>query len=79
MPLSRGIAFDFKHQTFIFIAKNNLNDDFAIEVFIDFERKTYYFNRIFDDQMQLFDVVMFDHYAVLIGYDAHKLIYHSIF
>jgi len=29
--------------------------------------------------MHLFDVAMFDHYAVLIGYDAHKLIYHSIY
>jgi hypothetical protein len=24
-------------------------------------------------------VVVFDFYAILIGYDAHKLIYHSVF
>ena len=29
--------------------------------------------------MQLFDVAMFEHFAILIGYDAHKLIYHSVY
>ena len=29
--------------------------------------------------MLLFDVVVFDTYALLIGDDAHKIIYHSIY
>ena len=29
--------------------------------------------------MVLYDIQMFDFYAVLVGYDAHKLIFHSLY
>jgi len=46
---------------------------------VDFKNNEYYFNRFYRNEMLLFDVVVFDTYALLIGDDAHKIIYHSIY
>lgn len=35
--------------------------------------------RFYVDEMAIFDVKIFEHFAVLIGYDAHKVVYHSIY
>jgi hypothetical protein len=29
--------------------------------------------------MQIYDVAIFETYAILIGYDAHKVVYHSVY
>jgi hypothetical protein len=51
----------------------------AIEVFVNFTDQSYYVNRVFADELQFYDVKMYPEYAILIGNDAHKLIYHSIY
>jgi hypothetical protein len=37
------------------------------------------FLRIYKEDMQLFDVEVQEHWAVLIGYDAHRIVYHSVY
>ena len=29
--------------------------------------------------MAIFDIKMFEQFAILIGYDAHKVVYHSVY
>lgn len=78
IPLARAIAFAHNVQTFFFIAEA-YNQEYAVEVFVNFNDGSYYFNRYYEDEMQLNDVIIFPQYAILVGYDAHKLIYHSIY
>ena len=54
-------------------------EDYAVEVFINFADNTYYFNRFYMDDMAIFDVYMWDNFAVLVGDDAHRVIFHSVY
>lgn len=46
---------------------------------MNFTSKGYFFNRYYLDEMQLYDVEVFEDYAILIGYDAHKVVFHSVY
>jgi hypothetical protein len=39
----------------------------------------YHKNRYYLNEMVIHDVQMFKDFAILVGFDAHKIIYHSIF
>lgn len=53
--------------------------DYALEVFIDFQSGSYYFNKRYQQDMQIFDIDVHEHWAILIGYDAHRVVYHSVY
>lgn len=48
-----------------------------MEIFVNGDE--YYFNKIYSRDMEIFDVYVSEHYAVLIGSETHKIIYHSIY
>jgi hypothetical protein len=50
-----------------------------VEVFVNVSSKQFYFNRYYMDEMQIYDVAIYETYAILIGYDAHRVVYHSVF
>ncbi|CAD8070580.1 unnamed protein product [Paramecium sonneborni] len=75
--LKNIVSFDFYQKTFIFVANTDSGDPYAIEVFLD--NNDYYFNRIYSKDMDIFDVYMGEHYAILIGQEIHRVIYHSIY
>lgn len=54
-------------------------EDYAVEVFVNLEDNTYYFNRFYMDDMAIFDVYMWSNFAVLVGDDAHRVIFHSVY
>lgn len=72
-------TFDHYLNTFFLVAKTNTQLYYAVEIFIDYEIKSYYYNNLYIDEMIINDVNVFEHYAVLIGDDGHKIIYHSIY
>lgn len=49
-------AFDHKGNTFIFIATSTNNQDYACEVFVNFEKNTFFVNRYYEDEMVLYDI-----------------------
>ncbi|TNV75014.1 hypothetical protein FGO68_gene2284 [Halteria grandinella] len=71
--------FDFYHNTFFIVAQTNTFLEYAVEVFINFELQQYYFNSLYLDEMSINSVNVFEHYAVLVGEDGHKIVYHSIY
>ncbi|CAD8153468.1 unnamed protein product [Paramecium octaurelia] len=72
-------TFDHYQNTFFLIAKTNTQLYYAVEIFVDFQTKSYYYNNLYIDEMIINNVNVFEHYAVLIGDDGHKIIYHSIY
>lgn len=46
---------------------------------MDLRTYQYYFNNFYIDELTVNSVAVFEHYAVLIGEDAHKIVYHSIY
>mgnify|MGYP001810465304 CR=1 FL=1 len=46
---------------------------------MDLENRKHYFNTYYIDEMTINDVSVFDHYAILVGEDGHKIVYHSIY
>ncbi|CAD8183034.1 unnamed protein product [Paramecium octaurelia] len=79
ITISNGQSFDFYDNTFFIVAKTINKQDFAIEVFVNQVTYDYYINNYFFDEMTINDVNVFQYYAVLIGDDGHKIIYHSIY
>ncbi|CAD8200861.1 unnamed protein product [Paramecium pentaurelia] len=75
--LKNIVSFDFYQKTFILVANTDQGDPYAIEVFL--QDNDYYFNRIYSKDMDIFDVYMGEHYAILIGQEIHRVIYHSIY
>ena len=61
------------------VAETMTMQDYCVEVFLNFNNNQYYFNRFYMDDMAIYDVKMYETFAVLIGYDAHKIVYHSIY
>ena len=61
--------------------------DYALEVFIDLSTGDYYLNkynnilhpRLYTQDMQLMDIEVHDYWAILIGLDAHRVVYHSVY
>ncbi|CAD8186166.1 unnamed protein product [Paramecium octaurelia] len=79
ITISHAHSFDFYDNTFFIVAKTINKQDFAIEVFVNQVTYDYYINNYFFDEMTINDVNVFQYYAVLIGDDGHKIIYHSIY
>lgn len=79
VELKQALAFDFHESTFFFIAHTKNRQEYALEVFVDFEQQVYYFNRLYQEDMEIFDVKVQKHWAVLIGKDIHKVVYHSVY
>ncbi|CAK82973.1 unnamed protein product (macronuclear) [Paramecium tetraurelia] len=77
--ISHAHSFDFYDNTFFIVAKTINKQDFAIEVFVNQVTYDYYINNYFFDEMTINDVNVFQYYAVLIGDDGHKIIYHSVY
>lgn len=73
-----GSDFDHFGNTFFVIAESINKEDYAAEFFLNHTNKTYYLNRNFVDEMQFYDVKVYERYALLIGYDVHKIVTHSI-
>lgn len=75
-----GSDFDFYGSTFYIIAQSlPSNYDYAVEVFLDFADLNYYVNKYVVEEMKFYDVKVYPSYAILIGYDAHEILYHSIY
>lgn len=45
VSIKNAKAFDFYEKTFFFIASSFDNNDYALEVFVDFKKEEFYFNR----------------------------------
>lgn len=70
IPIKHGKAFDFYHQTFIIIAEElTTHYDYAIEYFVDIYSRKSYKNRVYSNQYKLYDIDMFENYAILSGND----------
>lgn len=50
---------------------------YALEVLVN--EDSYYFNKIYSKDMDIFDVWVGEHVAILIGSEVHRVIYHSVF
>jgi hypothetical protein len=48
-------------------------------VFVNIHQRDYFYNTFYIDEMTINDVNVFKYYAVLIGDDGHKIVYHSIY
>ncbi|CAD8152462.1 unnamed protein product [Paramecium octaurelia] len=79
ITISKTKSFDHFESTFFIVAKTVNNQDFAVEVFVDFQNADYFFNNYYIDEMTINDVNVFEYYAVLIGDDGHKIVQHSIY
>ncbi|CAD8126091.1 unnamed protein product [Paramecium sonneborni] len=79
ITISKTKSFDHFDSTFFIVAKTVNNQDFAVEVFVDFVNGDYFFNNYYIDEMTINDVNVFQYYAVLIGDDGHKIVQHSIY
>ena len=74
ITISKTKSFDHFDNTFFIVAKTVNNQDFAVEVFVDFKNNDYFFNNYYIDEMTINDVNVFEYYAVLIGDDGHKIV-----
>lgn len=72
-------AFDFYENTFFIIANTQDNLPYALEIFVDFEAENYYINQVYSKDMDIYDVYVGKFYAILIGSDIHRVIYHSTY
>ncbi|CAD8145709.1 unnamed protein product [Paramecium octaurelia] len=79
VPILMGSDFSHYKNTFFVIAESQRRQDYALEIFLNFTDNSYYLNHYYIDEMQFYDVKVYEKYAVLIGYEAHKIIQHSIF
>ncbi|CAD8145135.1 unnamed protein product [Paramecium pentaurelia] len=79
VPILKGSDFGHYNNTFFIIAESITRQDYAVEVFLNFTDNSYYINHYFFDDMQFYDVKVYEDYAVLIGYEVHKIIQHSIY
>lgn len=51
--------------------------NYGLEIFIDHDKQDYYINRFLYDDVALKDFEYVDEFALLIGYDKHRLVRHS--
>ncbi|CAD8070292.1 unnamed protein product [Paramecium sonneborni] len=79
VSIQRGSDFSHFKNTFFVIAESQKRQDYAIEIFLNFTDNSYFINHYYIDEMKFYDVKVYEKYAVLIGYDAHKVIQHSIY
>ncbi|CAD8158658.1 unnamed protein product [Paramecium pentaurelia] len=79
VPILMGSDFSHYKNTFFVIAESQRRQDYALEIFLNFTDNSYYFNHYYIDEMQFYDVKVYENYTILIGYEAHKIIQHSIF
>ncbi|CAD8095119.1 unnamed protein product [Paramecium primaurelia] len=75
--LKNCMAFDFYQNTFFIVAETQDGIPYALEVFS--QEDTYYFNKIYSKDMDIYDVWVGEHFAILIGAEIHRVIYHSIY
>ncbi|CAD8200511.1 unnamed protein product [Paramecium octaurelia] len=69
--------FDFYEDTFFLVAETMDGIPYALEVLVN--EDSYYFNKIYSKDMDIFDVWVGEHVAILIGSEVHRVIYHSVF
>ncbi|CAD8060323.1 unnamed protein product [Paramecium primaurelia] len=79
VPIIKGSDFGHYNNTFFIIAESMTRQDYAVEVFLNFTDNSYYINHYYFDDMQFYDVKVYQNYVVLIGYEVHKIIQHSIY
>lgn len=79
IEISNARHFDHYGNTFYIVARTNNNQDYAVEIFVDILTGNYYFNTYHIDELTINNVAVFQHYAILIGEDGHKIVYHSIY
>lgn len=59
------------------IAETTDRIPYALEVLVD--EDNYYFNKIYSKDMEIYDVWVGEHVAILIGEENHRVIYHSVY
>ncbi|CAD8194816.1 unnamed protein product [Paramecium pentaurelia] len=69
--------FDFYQNTFFLVAETTDSIPYALEVLVN--EDSYYFNKIYSKDMDIFDVWVGEHIAILIGSEVHRVIYHSVY
>ncbi|CAD8076240.1 unnamed protein product [Paramecium sonneborni] len=79
VPILKGSDFNHYNNTFFIIAESITRQDYAVEVFLNFTDNSFYINHYYFDDMQFYDVKVYEDYAVLIGYEVHKIIQHTIY
>ncbi|KAM3145769.1 hypothetical protein pb186bvf_002064 [Paramecium bursaria] len=79
IQITNARHFDHHGNTFFVVARTVTQQDYAVEIFVDLENRKHYFNTYYIDEMTINDVSVFDHYAILVGEDGHKIVYHSIY
>ncbi|CAD8120159.1 unnamed protein product [Paramecium sonneborni] len=77
IALQNCIQFDFYENTFFLIAETTDRIPYALEVLVD--EDNYYFNKIYSKDMEIYDVWVGEHVAILIGEENHRVIYHSVY
>ncbi|CAD8187306.1 unnamed protein product [Paramecium octaurelia] len=77
ITLQNCMAFDFYQNTFFIVAETQDGIPYALEVLS--EDDSYYFNKIYSKDMDIYDVWVGEHFAILIGAEIHRVIYHSVY
>ncbi|CAD8076971.1 unnamed protein product [Paramecium primaurelia] len=72
-------SFDFNNNTFFIIAKTSKKQDYVLEIFVNKQDTQYYINNHYFEDMIINDVSVLEQYAILIGNNKHKIVYHSIY
>ncbi|CAD8064414.1 unnamed protein product [Paramecium sonneborni] len=79
VPILKGSDFGHYNNTFFIIAESITRQDYAVEVFLNLTDNSFFINHYYFDDMQFYDVKVYEEYAILIGYEVHKIIQHTIY
>lgn len=74
MYLPRAIAFDQHEDTYLVVAETVNNIEYILEIFVNFEKKEYFYNKVYFEDFAVRDIEVRPGYAIIIGEDQHYVL-----